>query len=245
MIEVPVGGPVPRYELTSWREDFGIVAGITAAGNPLNPFDLGLAGTATAGPVLDRWEALRRAMPGFRGIAVGRQIHGSVVLWHEDARGVAVFDGVDGHATSATGILLAVTAADCIPVYLIDPVRRFAALVHAGWRGTAGGVLSAGLALLKARGSIVDNVLIHCGIGICGECYEVSREVFEACGVPAPVLGKGPLDLRSVLVEQARDLGVESVSTSQFCSSHDGGFFSHRGSGGRPGRMAAYLGIVP
>ena len=245
MIEVPVGGAVPRFELTSWRQDYGIMAGITLAGDPGSPFDMGLAGSEQAGPALERWEALRRAVPGFRGIVVGRQIHGTVVLWHEDARGVAVFDGVDGHATSSPGILLAVTAADCIPVYLIDPVRRFAALVHAGWRGTAGGILSAGLALLQARGSIVDNVSIHCGIGICGQCYEVSREVFDACGVPAPAPGKGPLDLREVLVRQAGELGVESVSTSQFCSSHDGGFFSHRGSGGRPGRMAAYLGMIP
>jgi copper oxidase (laccase) domain-containing protein len=50
------------------------------------------------------------------------------------------------------------------------------------------------------------------------------------------------LDLRAVLLEQARQLGVENVSTSPYCSKHDGGFFSHRG--GAEGRMAAYLGMI-
>ena len=242
---MPVGGPVPRYELAGWREDFGIVAGITVAGNPADPFDLGLGGRSPTGAVLDRWEQVLTVGPGFRGVVVARQVHGTAVLWHQDVRGTAIFNHADGHATSSSGLLLAVTVADCIPVYLIDPVRRFAALVHAGWRGTAGGILSAGLAALRARGSHVDNVLIHCGIGICGPCYEVGREVFEGCGVPVPPGGKGPLDLRKLLLEQARSLGVESVSTSQFCTRHDGGFFSHRGSGGTAGRMAAYLGLIP
>ena len=242
MIETPLGGPVPRYELARWREEFGILAGITVRGDPARPFDLGLGGQAPVGEVLDRWTALRLAVPGFRGIVVSRQVHGTAVLWHTDVRGLTVHQGADGHATSTTGILLAVTAADCIPVYLADPVRRFVALVHAGWRGVAGGILSAGLAAMRVRGSIVDNVLVHCGVGICGQCYEVGPEVFEGCGLAPPPGGRGPLDLRAVLLEQARGLGVENVSTSPYCSKHDGGFFSHRG--GTEAWMAAYLGMI-
>jgi hypothetical protein len=241
VIETAVEGPVPRYELAGWRDEFGLVAGITRRGDADSPFDLGLGGTSPAGDVLDRWGALRRAVPGFRAIVVSRQVHGTGVLWHDDARGLVIHEGFDGHATGSTGLLLAVTVADCIPVYLIDPVRRLVAILHAGWRGTAAGVLGAGLAELARRGSSVENVLVHCGVGICGSCYEVGSEVFAGCGRPAPATGRGGLDLRAVLVEQARAHGVDRVSTSQFCSKHDIGFFSHRGGSGA--RMAAYLGL--
>jgi copper oxidase (laccase) domain-containing protein len=51
------------------------------------------------------------------------------------------------------------------------------------------------------------------------------------------------LDLRAVLAQQARDLGIEEVSISPWCSAEGRDrFFSHRASGGRDGRMVAYLG---
>lgn len=243
MTETPVDGPVPRYELATWREGLGVIAGITGVGDSGTPFDLGLAGTGPAGEVLDRWGALRRAVPGFGGIVVSRQVHGIQVLWHDAASGLGIQEGFDGHATAAAGLLLAVTAADCIPIYLVDPVRRAVAMLHAGWRGTAGGILAAGLNELVRRGSNVENVLVHCGVGICGSCYEVGSEVFAGCGLPAPETGRGSLDLRGVLAKQAREHGVDSVSTSPFCSKHDPGFFSHRG--GNQGRMVAYVGLCP
>ena len=245
MIETAVGGSVPRFELPEWRRDYGIVAGITSSGNPDDPYDMGLAGEAPVGRVLDRWTALAGTVPGFTGTVVSRQVHGTMVLWHSEVRGMVIYQGADGHATSTPGVLLAVTAADCIPVYLIDPVRRFVALVHAGWRGACGEILSAALHVMKLRGSIVENVLVHCGIGICGACYEVGPEVFDGCGIRAPKAGKGPFDIRGVLAAQASGLGVESVSTSPHCARHDPGFFSHRGSGGKGHRMAAYIGIIP
>jgi copper oxidase (laccase) domain-containing protein len=61
-------------------------------------------------------------------------------------------------------------------------------------------------------------------------------------GLPASP-GPVQLDLRAVLVRQARQLGIEEVSVSPWCSAHDRDrFFSHRASGGRDGRMVAYLG---
>lgn len=245
MRETEVPGAVPRYELTDWRERFGIVAGITARGDGPEPFDLGLAGASTSvGVVLDRWQALLGAVPGFQALIVSRQVHGTRVLWHDGGGGLVIFAGADGHATNTRGLLLAVTAADCVPVYLIDPLRGNIALVHAGWRGTAGGILAKGLAKMVERGSHVENVLVHCGTGICGQCYEVGSEVFDGCGVPAPPGGKGRIDLRGLLKEQACGLGVDRVSTSQFCSMHHRDrFFSHRASRGADGRMVAYLGF--
>jgi len=245
MTESRVPGPVPRFELLEWRERFGVVAGITGRGDGL-PFDLGLAGvTAPVGQVMDRWRALRGSLPEFSGITMSRQVHGTELLWHEGASGLVIHEGADGHATATSRLLLAVTVADCIPVYLVDPVARRVALLHAGWRGVAGGILTKGIAYLEQHGSRVENLLVHCGVGICGLCYEVTSEVFGACGVAEPEGGRGGLDLRRVLAEQAVHSGVDSVSTSQFCARHDGElFFSHRGSGGQDGRQVAYLGLL-
>ena len=246
MDEVAVAGEVPRFELEEWRRKYGVVAGVTGRGSGV-PFDLGLAGVhAPVGAVLERWRALVRTFPGFSGTVVSRQIHGTELFWHEAARGLVLLEGADGHATRTPGLLLAVTAADCVPVYLLDPERRAIMLLHAGWRGVAGRILPKGLRLLAELGTPVENLLVHCGVGICGFCYEVTSEVFSACGVAAPDSGRGPLDLRAVLAEQALNMGVEEVSTSQFCSRHHGElFFSHRGSGGADGRMVAYLGLLP
>jgi copper oxidase (laccase) domain-containing protein len=87
---------------------------------------------------------------------------------------------------------------------------------------------------------------MHCGVAICGRCYEVGSEVFQALELPVPATGRGLLDLRPVLERQARALGVARVSLSDFCSAHDAAhFFSHRASQGADGRMVAYLGLIP
>jgi YfiH family protein len=239
---------VPRFEVPGWRAQYGVVAGITGRGEePGRGFDLGLWTDAPVGEVMRRWRSFRGAEPGFRAVMLGNQVHETEVAWHGEAEGWVQLEGVDGHATDTAGLLLTVTVADCVPVYLVDPVRRAVGLLHSGWRGTAGKILSRGVGLLReAAGSSVADIVMHCGVSICGACYEVGSEVMEGCGLPAPGPGPWHADLRSVLAEQARGLGLTRISTSQFCSAHDRSrFYSHRASGGRDGRMVAYLGILP
>lgn len=245
MTETEVPGPVPRLELPAWREH-KVVAGITWRGTAQPPFDLGLSGTRTpVSQVMENWQRLVESFPEFRSITMARQVHGTEIRWQQPACGFVVQQGIDGHAVEAPATLIAVTVADCVPVYLIDPLGRRAALVHAGWRGTAANILPKAIEELKARGSVVDNLLVHCGVGICGRCYEVGSEVFQALGLPGPAGGKGRLDLRKVLATQAKQAGVSHVSISDHCSAHEAAlFFSHRGSGGLDGRMVAYLGFL-
>ncbi len=238
------GTGVPRLEIAEWRARYGIVAGVTTRGTPADPFDLGLSSERPVGRVLDQWAAFRAAEPGFPLTTLGRQVHGTEVAWHDGGRGWLILDGVDGHATSSAGVLMAVTVADCTPVFLFDPAQGGMALLHAGWRGASSRILERGVRLLAGRtGANVEELIMHCGVGICGNCYEVGSEVFEAFGLTAPAAGKGPLDVRAQLVRQAEELGIRHVSTSTWCSGHDGGLFhSHRRSRGTDGRMVAYLG---
>ena len=242
--EVPSASALPLYEITGWRERYGVIAGITGRGKgPGRGFDLGLWSREPVGEVMSRWLAFRRGMSQFQAIALGNQVHGVEVASLDSGRGWIHVEGIDGWITATPGILLTVTIADCVPVYLVAPGRGIA-LLHAGWRGTAGGILGRGLERLRAAVGSDADIVMHCGVGICGDCYEVGSEVMLGCGVPAP--GKGPwhLDLRSRLAEQAAALGLEQITVSPWCSAHDRPtFFSHRASGGNDGRMVAYIGI--
>ncbi|MGH7559965.1 MAG: polyphenol oxidase family protein [Gemmatimonadales bacterium] len=240
-------GTVPRLEVAGWRE-LGVVAGITTRGDDPEPFDLGLWSRTPVATTMDRWRRFRHGFPGMQGFVLGHQVHGHRMAWHDEIRGWLLTEGVDGHATATPGILLTVTVADCVPIYLLDPEERRIALLHAGWRGVAAGILEQGVELLRTKGSPSERLRMHCGVAICGSCYEVGAEVLRACG-REPAAGDGDrarFDLREVLSGEAKRLGIRHVSTSHSCSAHDAGaFFSHRASGGADGRMVAYLGLVP
>jgi YfiH family protein len=230
-------------ELAEWSERYGIVAGITTRGRG---FSLGLWSEENVGQVMSRWRAVGAAVrTRFPSLILAHQVHGTAVQWHPQATpGWLILDGVDGHVTGTRGLLLTVTVADCIPVYLAVPEKQVVALLHAGWRGVAGGILERGVEAVKraafARGA---DIVMHCGVGICGACYEVGSEVLSQFSGKAET-GSGHVDLRGVLVRQGQALGIGRVTLSPWCSAHDRAqFFSHRASGGRDGRMIAYAGL--
>lgn len=234
---------VPRLELGDWAARYGVVAGITTRGRG---FSLGLWSEENVGQVMTRWRAVRAAFrPRFPGLVLAHQVHGSAVAWHPQAtEGWLILDAIDAHVTATRGLLLSITVADCIPVYLTVAAKPLVALVHAGWRGIAAGILERAVEVMKGRGFVrASDIVMHCGVGICGACYEVGSEVLTQF-TGRPEAGPGQLDLRGVLIAQARSLGLEAISVSPWCSAHDRErFFSHRASGGRDGRMIAYAGV--
>ncbi len=245
--ESPVSGPVPLHEIPGWRERYGLVAGITGRGETAGAgFDLGLWNASPVGETMARWRAFRRAVDGFTAVVLGNQVHGVEVMTLDSGIGWIQVEGIDGWTTSARGILLTVTLADCVPIYLVVPGRAIA-LLHAGWRGTAGGILHRGISRLTgATGASPGEIVMHCGVGICGDCYEVGVEVLEGCGVPCAGPGPFHLDLRRRLGDEGRALGIGTITLSDWCSAHDRDrFYSHRRSGGADGRMVAYLGMPP
>jgi YfiH family protein len=240
VLETPVPGSIPRFEIPEWRQRHGVLAGITGRG-----FDLGLWSDQPVGEVMSRWLAFRRAMEDFEAFALGNQVHGVAVSSLDGGRGWVYRDGIDGWTTIAPGVLLTITVADCIPVYLLVPGRGVA-LLHAGWRGAAGGILKRGVdQLTAATKSSAADVLMHCGVGICGSCYEVGHEVLAGFGVPANTEGPWHLDIRDHLLQQAHQIGLTQTTASPLCSAHDrSAFYSYRASRGKDGRMVAYIGLL-
>lgn len=92
----------------------------------------------------------------------------------------------DALVTETPGLLLEVRTADCIPILLMDPVRRAVAAVHAGWRGTAAQITAKTAALLQERFGCRDlQAAIGPGIEAC--CFEVGPDVAERFGAAGRV----------------------------------------------------------
>jgi len=109
---------------------------------------------------------IRRALPS---TVLAHQVHGTDVHWHESVPAAGHPRRQRWPRTREDAVLLTVTVADCIPVYLAVPRKGAVALVHAGWRGTADGILEQCIELLKWRGfAKASDIVMHCGVGICG-----------------------------------------------------------------------------
>lgn len=88
---------------------------------------------------------------------------------------------VDGIVTDIPGALLTVFGGDCPPVYIIDPKRKAAGLVHAGWKGTLGKIPQVAIAQMTVKfGCDPADMYAAIGPGICRDCYEMGDEVYEA-----------------------------------------------------------------
>jgi hypothetical protein len=206
----------------------------------------GLTGADPVADVIARWRGFRAGLDGFTAIQRSHQVHGVRVLWHEHvAPGWHEAEDADGHATGQPGLLLSVTVADCVPVFLADRNRRVVALLHAGWKGVAGGILGVGVALLQEKAGVrASDLAAHCGVAICGKCYEVGEAVSRAVlGDRAPA-GTSRLDLRAALADQAARLGISDLTITPDCTSCDEDrFYSHRASGGDLARQIGYIGL--
>jgi YfiH family protein len=224
------------YEEITDFADFGVRALVTtrAAGT------FALGGDDPAGEVMTRWRALRDALGplGLR-LATAHQVHGARVITHRAGwTGWLRGDDADGHAAPARGTAMGVSVADCVPVMIAHPAGA-TAILHSGWRGTVARILEAGIRTLGEAGYLAPELRIHLGPAICGRCYEVSPEVYQQL-TGEKVEQPTPVDLRAIIAEHARVMGVTDVRTSRYCTRCDNDrFFSHRA--GDAGRQIAVI----
>jgi YfiH family protein len=177
-----------------------------------------------------------------------RQVHGAAVA-------EAPWDGrpeADAAVATRRGLALGIQTADCLPVLLVDPRRGSVAAAHAGWRGTARGVVVEAVRALVARGSDPRDVLAALGPGIGPCCYEVGEELREAFGAAGePFFHVGPsgrphLDVRAANVRQLHEAGVapEKVFHLDECTRCRAELYhSYRRDGPGAGRMISYVGF--
>src|SRR5437867_2631460 len=166
--------------------------------------------------VMARWDTIRAhaASHGIRRLATAAQIHGAHILVHvEGWEGWLRALEADGHFSAGRDTAMAVSIADCVPVYLVHPSGAVA-LLHSGWRGTATRIVEQGIAAFAHRGFPVAELRMHLGPAICGDCYEVSPEVIRKL-TGETVSQSRTVDLRALIAGHARAMGVRHITISE------------------------------
>jgi len=179
----------------------------------------------------------------------------------------------DALITRRSGVALAMSSADCVPLLFYDPVERVAGLAHAGWRGTARGIAAITIhAMSEQFGCSPNNIHVGIGPSIGPCCYEVSEEV-QGYFMGQQAFDSDPADVRyrklireSAVFNMKRiqshdslrlDLwetnrnqllmaGVvpEHIESSDVCTScKKEHFFSHRAEHGKAGRFPTILAL--
>jgi hypothetical protein len=186
-------------------------------------------------------ERLRRQI-GVERLLRGYQVHGTRVRRVRLAPDLSPDSTAqpdveaDGQATDLYGLGALVLTADCLPVALFASCA--VAMVHAGWRGLAAGVLEEGVRALRELGGDGDLVaVIGPGAGPC--CYEVGEEVHAAFGgahrIESPSSRR--IDLKAIARDRLLAAGASEVRDVAACTICDERFFSYRREGARAGRQ--------
>ena len=224
------------------REDVAELAGfgIRAFTTTRDAGTFSLSGPDPVGEVMSRWARLQDELsPYARRTVIGWQVHGSTVITHHGGwEGLLRTGEADGHLAAERGIILTVSIADCVPIFIAHP-SGLVSLLHSGWRGTVGRIVDSGVKAYARLGIAPDELMMHLGPAICGRCYEVSADVREQL-TGETANRPGNVDLRSLIAEHARELGVTRISVSSDCTKCDNDkYFSHRA--GDTGRQIAVI----
>jgi polyphenol oxidase len=225
--------------------------------------DLNLAGFAEDSAA-NIGENRRRFLSLFAGrwsLATGWQEHGTevrAVCSLESLPDARDDERCDALTTNLPRVLLGVKTADCVPVLLGDPRAGACAAVHAGWRGTASGIVAVALARMgREYGTRAADVVAAIGPAALGCCYEVGPEVVEIFDTrfpaDAPAIftptadGRALVDLHEANRCQLTRAGVlpDNVHAAPFCTMcRTDLFFSYRREKQRYGRTGRLLGVV-
>jgi YfiH family protein len=192
-------------------------------------------------PWIEHGFGTRRAPLSQDGMASLKQVHSAVPLVAHRSEG-CIGEG-DALLTCKPGVTVSVRTADCFPVLLVDMHHRVVAAVHAGWRGTAGGVAVEALRRMRVEfgtNAVDISAAVGPGIGVC--CYRVGEEVARRFGQTRA----GALDLARENLRQLMDEGVprESISLAGACTfCNPAQFYSWRRDRESAGRMISYVRI--
>ncbi|MEF3305551.1 peptidoglycan editing factor PgeF [Paenibacillus sp. GYB003] len=200
----------------------------------------------------------------------GEQVHGrnvAVVRRSDRGRGLLAREDAipdtDALITNEPGIWLTSFYADCVPLYVFDPVRGAVGLAHAGWKGTVLEIARHTVeAMSAAFGTKPVDVLAAIGPSIGPCCYEVDGRVIERIedcltGIGADaeararvytpaeggkaMLGLQELNRQIMIKAGILPMHIEMCGMCTGCRTDL--FYSHRKENGSTGRMASWIGL--
>ncbi|HTY58839.1 MAG TPA: peptidoglycan editing factor PgeF [Bacteroidota bacterium] len=228
----------------------GVIAGFSTRNGGVSPAPLGMNLSFRVGDDPGNVRRNREIFFGALGISTGSlaipgQVHGTAVL-NVDRPGE--YPGTDALITGTPGLFLCVSVADCVPILLFDPLRNAVAAVHAGWRGSAAGIVTAAVQAMETEfGTIPASIIASIGPSASQCCYKVGEEVASqfppAC--VRMVEGVPYVDLKGANRGQllAAGLRAENIELSPYCTiSEPALLHSFRRDGQKSGRMMGVIG---
>ena len=213
--------------------------------------------------VKENYRRFRAALGAEGEMVFASQVHGDCVRVCTSADGGAGADRpggfeADGLVTDVPGLCLVVFSADCLPILLHDPVRRVAAAVHAGWRGTGLGIAERAVEKMReVYGCRAEDIRAAVGPGISQCCFETDEDVPNAMtrALGAGALkyieikdgGKFHVDLKGLNRLRLERAGVleEHIAVSPDCTAcRPDKYWSHRVTQGDRGSQAALIQLL-
>jgi hypothetical protein len=196
-------------------------------------------------------------------LTAAKQVHGeniACVTPHQRGMGALCYDNAipatDALVTDVPDLPLGIFTADCVPVFLYDPVKTAVGVVHAGWRSTVREITSKTVQkMTREFGSNAQDMWAAIGPSIGPCCYEVGEDVLSAFGASfhyastlfqKTAMGKWHLNLWLANSFQLRDCGLEEAKIIRLgicsaCNCHE--YFSARKHGSRTGRTLSLIAV--
>ncbi len=182
------------------------------------------------------------------------QIHSAKILYQTAP--TETIPECDGFLTDKKGLTLTVKTADCIPILLYAPQAGIVAAVHAGWRGSADGIVKNAVKAMCDRGAMPKDIRAAIGPGIGRCCFRVREDFIsaftEAVGKEYAkkfiILEKDQptADLKGLNHQYLLDAGLSDghIDLSDLCTCcHPNEFYSHRAQKGLRGSLAAMIAL--
>ncbi len=224
------------------------LGGISPA--PFNSMNLGLSVNDTRENVMKNRKLFFEGL-GIKldQLVISKQVHGTDVLIVD--KPIITTEGYDAQITNVQNIFLAISIADCTPILIYDTKNKTVAAIHAGWRGTAGKIVSNTLLKMKEHfGTNGTDCKAYIGACIAYDNFEVGKEVAEQFD-PAfkrfdASKQKYFVDLKATNKQLLMDFGLipENIDVSTYCTVKNNDlFFSHRKEKGKTGRMMVVIGM--
>lgn len=230
---------------------------------PYNSLNLALhVGDEAEGVIENRKKLMKIWGKSIADMVCCEQVHGNQVAAVDNlykGRGALEYNtalpGYDAMITDTPGLFLALFYADCLPIFLFDPIKKVIAMIHSGWKGTMGKIVCQTVESMKNNYQVKpEDIQAFIGPGISRCCFEISLELAEKVKKEFASFdnilfynnGHYNWDLAATNNDLLVSAGLlkNNISICNLCTTCDtDNFFSYRGEGGSTGRMAAVIGL--
>lgn len=143
-------------------------------------------------------------------IAIADMVHGTRVAII-DRRSPYVILETDALVTKDSDIVLAVTGADCYPLYFEEKTAGIIGLAHGGWRGITSGIVAETVSALAMLGGDPQRIVLTIGPGICAKHFEIQEDVLEQFSLYSEQVVRDTgihIDLKGIIKKQALAVGI-------------------------------------